>query len=270
MSRKATTSIALIAFAAFSGVATAQTTQGSIENPLVKPGNAGSELQLQLNVFNPGTGESLVKYIGLTNAEMQPSQVTPTYLKLDFGNVDLGQFASGTFSGTRYSIVSRGDADLNLLTTGADAALGAMDGDQLLTALSNLGTWQDLFYVGSVTNPVFSNNATDALNWNRASAGLGASLGSGINSAAALGSALAFYKVTRTDPDDGTVPTTQVRFQNALSQVGHFLLTLSSGTLYNLTYEIGTPSVVPLPAAVWLLLSGLASFGVVSRRRVAA
>jgi hypothetical protein len=56
------------------------------------------------------------------------------------------------------------------------------------------------------------------------------------------------------------------QIQPLVQYAGTWALNIAAGTL---TYSVGGSS-VPLPAAVWLLLSGLAGMGVVGRRKAAA
>jgi len=77
------------------------------------------------------------------------------------------------------------------------------------------------------------------------------------SAAAAVGNALFFYDLAQ--PDASRVGSTTPAIVTAIG----------GGTAQWLLSETGllSYSVVPLPAAVWLLLTGLAGFGIVSRRR---
>jgi hypothetical protein len=77
------------------------------------------------------------------------------------------------------------------------------------------------------------------------------------------GTALAFYYVTTPAgrPASGTAASI-VQYAGA-SGAGQWLLSQTGA----LTYSVPA---IPLPAAAWLLLSGLAGFGVISRRRAVA
>lgn len=77
---------------------------------------------------------------------------------------------------------------------------------------------------------------------------------------------LAFYNYSQTgtnmdDPPTEFNPTTVAQY------AGVWSFDIASGIL---KYTVGAGSEVPLPAAVWLLLSGLGGMGLVSRRRSAA
>lgn len=82
-----------------------------------------------------------------------------------------------------------------------------------------------------------------------------------------VGTTNAFYDFTGIPkaPVRGGATGFMTPYANATGD-GFFYLS-SSG---DLTYNIPTVSAVPLPAAVWLLVSGLAGFGAISRRRRAA
>lgn len=83
---------------------------------------------------------------------------------------------------------------------------------------------------------------------------------------AAVGSSLAFYNVV-SNGTRGLSPATQTQFANAAG-AGFWYLSTSGQLTYNV--PSGTVSAVPLPAAVWLLASGVAGLGTIGRRRRAA
>jgi hypothetical protein len=89
------------------------------------------------------------------------------------------------------------------------------------------------------------------------------SLGGGIDYSGNISTALQFFKFLNADNSQTTVNT----------QIGSFSLTAGTGDLANavLSYTSGTgggdPAPVPLPAALWLLVSGLTGFGVIGRRK---
>ncbi len=79
------------------------------------------------------------------------------------------------------------------------------------------------------------------------------------NAAAAVGNSLAFYQLSQ--PDVARVRGTDPAVTGLYAAGATWLLSADGMLQY---------SQVPLPAAVWLLLSGLAGFGAISRRRQSA
>jgi hypothetical protein len=125
-------------------------------------------------------------------------------------------------------------------------ALSAAEGHNN-TWLSNWG--------GGTANNQFTNNAAAA---NYANANYGAGLNTfSYNAAASTGTALPFYELV------SKMGSTSIATTSTFA--GVFTIDLSSDTL---TYTV--PSSVPLPAGVWLLVSGLAGLGVFGRRRTVA
>ena len=82
------------------------------------------------------------------------------------------------------------------------------------------------------------------------------------NASQTVGNALGFYNFGSNGPVGSAIKTI---YQNA-SGLGQWLLN-SDG---HLTYTIAGPGSVPLPAAVWLLMSGLAGIATIGRRRKVA
>jgi hypothetical protein len=107
------------------------------------------------------------------------------------------------------------------------------------------------------TGVVDQNNANYTTNWGPT---LGGKLGS-VNTNAAVGTALGFYQLTKAG-SFGTSKATVAQVGNATGP-GFWYLSTSGDLTWNVP---AAASAVPLPAAVWLLLSGLTGLGVVSRR----
>ncbi len=82
-----------------------------------------------------------------------------------------------------------------------------------------------------------------------------------VGSAAALDTPIAFYLVAGNTSPGSTALTTPTLFADA-NGAWNWLLA-ADGTL---TFSGSAPAPIPLPAAVWLLLSGLAGIGAIGRR----
>jgi hypothetical protein len=84
-----------------------------------------------------------------------------------------------------------------------------------------------------------------------------------VDASASVGTPLGFYWIDATS-NTASAAANVIQYRNSTGNLGTWLLTQAG----NLSYSIQAASpVVPLPAALWLLVSGLAGFGVVSRRR---
>jgi hypothetical protein len=117
---------------------------------------------------------------------------------------------------------------------------------------------------GGLTNPCNASLATDSHYAGNLGDQLNDLVGGGVRLAFAntntVGNAMSFWLLTTTTAPGGAA--TVSRYENSLG-FGRWLLS----TAGQLTYALPA---VPLPAGVWLLLSGLAGFAAVGRRRAAA
>jgi hypothetical protein len=80
-----------------------------------------------------------------------------------------------------------------------------------------------------------------------------------------IGNALGFYKLGRTS-NTSVDPMSVVQYANVN---GPATWLLNSAGVLTFSSPGGQPPVIPLPAAVWLLLSGLAGMGLIGRRKAA-
>lgn len=118
-------------------------------------------------------------------------------------------------------------------------------------------------------NADISTNPADPF-FQHALSAYGPSIAGQVQNAGLIGQALEFYFLTTVDNPNtagqlavGPGAATATRYQSSTGSIGHWLLNLDNDTL---TWSVAP---VPLPAAAWLLLSGLAGLGVISRRRAA-
>jgi hypothetical protein len=209
----------------------------------------------------------------------------PTYTTSDVGDLTTGSIHD-LYSITNFTTFFPNQDNVQWAVFSADNARAGFQGAGLSTTVANP---QDLdpnivpFFFVEVSNNAqrisdFGNQAMNgALGCNGANpcfansnaaityAGEGGTLqganpgGTSWTIAAGVGDALEFYNFVTTTGSDG------VEYQQYArnGQVGHWLLN-ANGTLQ---YDFGAP--VPLPAALWLLLSGLTGLGVISRKRSA-
>lgn len=240
----------------------------------------GNSLVMALQ--NPAVGDGTINYTEFSEAAVTPD----TGLELNF-NVDLSFFTNNgsSLSNLRYTVFA---AD----NSGVVNASGGQQG-VLFTAAQGIpftGSTQLFTNLISTMANQYQNVATTfnvASGNNNTLIGTGTNFGTGyfggitgptawgdtfgtgqslpVSGSAALDTSLGFYYATKVSATSGAAAPT-IAFANAN---GLASWNLSSAGL--LTYAIaGATSEVPLPAAVWLLLSGIGGLGVVGRRRSAA
>ncbi len=223
-------------------------------------------------VWDATTGASLVEYVGLSAGQISPADMTAN---LSFGTLQgfSTAFASSTASNLRYEVFSTSvDSALNLNTvfTTGNSALGVTAPDQgaaagnIQSAVSNIGNWtSSRMYAAAVCNKANPCIATDFNDTKSFTNSYGNNYGGnlagipGAQTAGTVGTAMAFYRLTAdlTDTFASTYTTT--------TYAGTW--NLSAGGV--LTYNVGGGTPVPLPAAAWLLLSGITGLGAIARRR---
>jgi len=256
--------------------------------PVPSPGPTNSgDGGLLLYAWDPTTSVSLTLWLGRTMSNSQPADLAPAGgLALDYGVVpqfstvfqlsDPANIHYGVVAGDNQPNSGQGQLGKNIAITGAP------DGSSVMTTVmsqQNLSNLQNLI-------EGFMNNATQCspLNGNPCVSGdfdggggplptvngtaylvsvLGATSPMLAANAGTVGNALGFYLFSTLSAPIGNA-TKQV-YAN-VTGLGEWLL----GTDGHLTYTIPGAGTVPLPAAVWLLMSGLAGFATVGRRRNAA
>lgn len=249
----------------------AQTTQNDIPPPPSVPptGPVGGDSNLILSVWSQDGPQSLVYNTGLLYSQVQLGDITPDGgLVLDFGTIPNWSAVNG-ITDLQYHVValdgSGTNAQRGVATTGAlgSAPFTGTNGDVSSITGSAAGA---AFFAQFATqcpslNPCTNTQGLDAqdpLHWD---ANLGGYLD--VNASTNVGSPLGFYLMTGVTGATSVAATVQ-RYENSAHNLGTWLLTAQG----HLTYTIaGTGEVVPLPAAVWLLMSGLAGMGFVARRR---
>lgn len=267
MKRLLTAAAATAVLAAASGIAVGQTVPTQpVSGPVPTPdsGNGG----LFVWAYDAVRNVSLVDYLGLSLNDVLPtSNMTTDGFTLDFGVVSQYStiFGASSASNIRWGVGAAdfqgGISSMSLVSTGPlanstlfmnAAGLSSANGQMNNFLLSVNGAC-------ATTNPCtatspdagqYAGQSTWADTWGG---------GLGWEATATVGTALGFYRVT---PGPGARPTTAVvtAYASLAGNYGQWLLDEAG----HLTYSV--PS-VPLPAAVWLLLSGAAGVFTVGRRR---
>lgn len=222
-----------------------------------------------VTVFDPVLGASVVQDLGLNYADFLRSAVTPnTGYEANF-SIDMSVFTQvgSSLSDLQYSIFAGdavgnytnteviGTASLTATPTGINSYVTGMLGSS--GAANVFAQWNNTCGTSSVTcvgtsfsSTYFGNFADD----------FGGNLLAGASGN--VGSVLGFYSFRRSAIGAGD-PFIATQYANA-GGAATWLLSADGTLTYNLE-----ASPVPLPAAVWLLLSGLAGVGVVGRRKAA-
>ena len=249
--------VALLALV--SGMAT--TANAQFEDPVTNAPDRGA---LIVSVWDPTAGKSLVYSIPNTFFSDAAGGLTP-------GTVSIPGFTD--FFGTnntnlQFTVTAAGAAGTvgpSIFVTGPTDGFTGLNNSRVqstwgaartfsTTLRNNLGTANcdvnNVCLAESTTSPVWAGGS----DWGDLTAQLTV-----LTAAGDVGEALAFYQITQSS----TLPTALADVNGvsggaATGSLVSFLLD-TSGNLQTL--------VVPLPAAVWLLLSGLVGFGAISRRR---
>jgi hypothetical protein len=280
MTKSISLKLALIgALAAFAAPAFA-TVPGVPPSPINGPipdadtgtGNSG----LFLSAWDSVKGVSIVYYLGLTMDQFLKGNTNATPdagLHLDFGV--LPSFST-TFAGSALTDVQWQVSSFDRVADPGNAQVGkrllttAGPGytSQALNTFSSAITNGANFILAvntacATTNPCVAATVDDGQFAGKAQ--FGSRYGNQLNAPTSTGldSSLNFYVLTTTVNTGTTAKATIAQYTNSTGAATWFLS--SSG---DLVYDV--PTTVPLPAAVWLLISGIAGFGAVGRRRSAA
>lgn len=253
--------------------------------PDADTGNSG----IIVSVFDTVRGVSLVQYLGLRMDDLLPTSASGAPeggLLLDFGKL-----GGANGSGTSWSDVFGASDTANIqyevsafdytTTNVSDTFIGK----RLATTLVSSSAIKNTAFSPAITNG--RSFIASGLNSSSAQACAGGNpcvalatvepdyAGAGsmgpkygnqlpVNASTTVDNAMAFYLVSANSNNGLTTLAVTTQYKNS-ANIAQWLLT-SGG---NLTYSLAAANVVPLPAAVWLLMSGLAGVGVIGRRRAA-
>lgn len=239
---------------------------------------------LVLSVFDTELGISLFQDLGLNYLDFQNSpisrdgtpgtDVTPdSGLVLNF-QADLSLFANSAAGNIRYTVFA------------ADGQGAATTTAALVTAAPGLasipGTNGDI--TGMYGSQAYANLIGQCAAQGMSSVCTGTNFGAqgvyvggtdwgdnfqfmDVPGSTTVGSSLGFYGLNRTSVGS-TAALASYAYANSAGTVATWLLDASGLLTWN-SQSVGS-TVVPLPAAVWLLLSGLGGLGIISRRRSGA
>lgn len=254
-------------------------------------GNGG----LLVAVWDSATGSSLVQWLGLNYNQIGIPDMTTAGTTLNFG--PLSGFST-TFANAigandtgrlQYLVVAAdslaegfGDPwDTGVRVTGQANLKSALEGlgdggaFNVSNAGNNVATYIDSVINGTSGAPFDCNksnpcsvigDASSAVYFGKSTlaADLGGAAPATTSFGGAVGTALAFFDVTSESSD--SFGNTGLSRAFASQYAGAQWLLNAAGQLVYSVAGGGTPT-VPLPAAGWLLLSGLAGMGVIGRRR---
>lgn len=233
------------------------------------------QTDLFVAVWNPTTSTSFVEDLGTPYSALGSTFNTAGYNTS--WNVDSGSLASALGSGTyQYQVFAadyftspstyQGNTAYLSLVGGASIPTTISDGELVNNAIGNNGsitTYLQAYLPGSTTSYTGSGSSY----WATTPSGPGVADSFQMNSLTNLGGTsagsplnLIYYVAGAPDAASSQVTGTAV---GSSSSRGVF--NLSSAGL--LTYSVASASTVPLPAAGWLLISGLLGLVAVSRRR---
>ena len=223
-------------------------------------------------VWNGST--SIIQWLGLKQSQvdvphMTDSTADPSGVHLDFGTISGFSSTFGSdVSGVNYLIVAAraGTTNANNLMLTTALAPPSLTNQGLVGANRQVRDFITNIINNSVgcnsVNPCIAHSATDP----QYAGTLAGNLFTNTNftQSAAINNPLFFYSIQGNTAGNGS-PAGVTAYSGSLGD-GKWLLDLNG----KLTYDYGTVSNVPLPAAVWLLLSGLAGMASVGRRKLSA
>jgi hypothetical protein len=242
---------------------------GAFAQAPVLPTTGDGSVTLTLFSTQDSTPFSYSYNLGLTTSQLASTLPTAAGSTKSWSLTGLATDLSG-FSGLSslvFDVSGAGGSGSPAKVAGADqfattfdpsvsaATIAALQNGGVEAALGNNNTW--LAAWSGTANNQFTTNTTAS---NYANAAYNSAENTwAVNAAGSASSSLPFYELLTAK---GGASTT---IQAPETFAGLFSINLTTDTL---TYTVpGSTSPVPLPAGVWLLLSGLAGMGVFGRRR---
>lgn len=245
-------STAAFADASVSGVS--DVGSNSVTTPDSTLGYGG--LTLGLFSSNPDATLSMSAYLGLTLNQVIPTEMDQQGLTLTWDISDmLAQANYSSYSSLVWG-VNAGDSQNRTLVTTVNTSTGVVESNnsktrnaisllnQVNVANNSLGSSVDSTTTAFSPNDILSIEGT---NYGAATA---------FSWTADTNSTLAMYQYVASTGNTGNAVKT--------AYAGLWSINLAAGTL---TYAVAGGAPVPVPAALWLLFSGLAGLGVVGRRK---
>jgi hypothetical protein len=223
---------------------------------------------------------SIVQYLGLRVDDLMPNSAggnaTPEAgLTLNFGKLSgwdalFGTDTSVNAQGIVYTVsgfdnTPSGLIGKRIITTGTDP-VGNVRNTAVSQVLTNAGT----FIASGLNSAGGCNGVNPCTTNNPAAAGFAGQAGWAdkyggalpFSASANAGTSLDFFLLAPNSNSGGTTLSPVIKYQNSTG-LATWLLSADGTLTYTVPGGVGT---VPLPAAVWLLMSGLAGFGVIGRR----
>lgn len=255
---------------AFADVSVPAGYQNSATAPAGFTPNSDDDGGMVFHLFNTNdTTFSVSYYLGLslsqaTATEMDDNGLTLTWTiaPSTYAGADLANMQWGVLAGNNGAQNTAGSTSLLVTANVAGGSSTALTNSNII----NAATLIDNAYNGANTDDAPLDVNTVANNLEDAKSQLAGNLGTeGFNWTAAANDPSAtlamYYYAQNGGRGQGGAAATATQY------AGVWSFDAATGAL---TYAVGAVSAVPLPAAVWLLLSAVGGLGAVGRRRVAA